>query len=137
LTLPSYLIDTNVLLRFLLNDDPIHSAGSKRLINRAKRGEVILDIPLITISETIYVLRKSYSIGKEIAVPEILRVLQARGIRTSGAAWIRDALEEFLGQNMSFGDICIAAEARALKKPVATFDRGFDKLEGVTRFEPK
>ena len=80
---------------------------------------------------------QSYDFAKEVSVPQILKVLQARGIRTSGAVWVHDALKEYLAHNISLGDICIAAEARACGKPVASFDRDFDGISGVVRYEPK
>ena len=38
--------------------------------------------------------------------------------------------------NVGFADAFLAAGAMAEKVPVASFDRDFDKLKGMTRFEP-
>jgi predicted nucleic acid-binding protein len=62
---PTYLVDTNILLRFLTNDHPAHGAGAKKLFDDAGAGKLDLRIPLIAITETIFTLQSYYKIDRQ------------------------------------------------------------------------
>jgi predicted nucleic-acid-binding protein len=136
-TVPCYLVDTNVLIRFLRNDHKEHSPASRRLFEKARAGKALLQIPFVTISETFHVLRTLYKIERVSAAREVIKILNAPGVSVSAPAWIHDAVNEYLVRNVSFGDACVAAEARLREMPVATFDQDFDAFENIVRFEPK
>lgn len=133
---PCYLVDTNIMLRFLRGDHPEHSERSRTLFWRARTGEILLEVPVTTITETFHTLRSLYKTDKELAVSEVLKILDSRGVRLSAPHWFRDAINAYRSQSISFGDACIAAEARASGIAAASFDRDFDEIEGVERYEP-
>ena len=134
---PCYLLDTNIILRFLRGDHATHSPRSKALFDKARNGNVILEIPFIAIIETLHTLLKFYKVEKQLACQEILKILNSRGIRFTGPHWIFEAFNEFLTRKISFGDVCIACEARSSGRVIASFDGDFDLLADVKRFEPK
>jgi predicted nucleic acid-binding protein len=133
----TYLVDTNVLLRYLMNDHPEHGESARKLIAKAGRGEVALHVPFIAVVETIFTLQRFYQVAREDIGREFLKVLTAPGIKVAGPEWVLEAVEEYRTRNVSFGDACLAAEARTQGLPIASFDRGLDKFSGVERFEPK
>jgi predicted nucleic acid-binding protein len=132
-----YLVDANVLLRYLMNDPPAHGSAAKKLIEDAASGKVSLLIPFIAVSETIFTLQRFYGISREAIGREFVKVLTAPGIKLTGPAWILAAVEEYGRGTASFGDACMAAEARTSNLPIASFDRDIDRLPGVRRIEPK
>ena len=134
---PCYLVDTNVLVRYLANDHEKHSPAARRLMESLKAGKLHLEIPLIAIVETIHTLRKHYRHEPEIIVTEMLKILNSPWIRLTAPAWIMDALDDFKARRASFGDACVAAEARVSGRTIASFDQGFDGMDGVRRYEPK
>jgi predicted nucleic acid-binding protein len=133
----SYLLDTNILLRFLVQDDQHKASAVKRLIEGARSGKVVLDVPFVAIAEAIHTLRSFYGVPQDQAAREISNFLNGLGIRLTAPSWVLDALEECQRRGISFGDACIAAEARAGALTVASFDTDFDRFPGVIRFEPK
>lgn len=133
----TYLLDTNILLRFLIQDDQQKAAAVKRLVERARSGKVVLDVPFVAISEAVHTLRSFYGVAQDQAAREISNFLNGFGIRLTAPAWVLDALEDCQRRSVSFGDACIAAEARVGALTVASFDSDFDRFPGVTRFEPK
>jgi len=135
--LPTYLVDANLILRFLLNDHPEHSSAVKRLVARARKREVSLEVPFVALTETVFTLKSFYKKDRQDIAREMTKILTTPGIKFRGPTWVFDAIEELGMRNVSFGDACLAAEARVDKLPVASFDRDFDGLDGVTRFEPK
>jgi predicted nucleic acid-binding protein len=132
-----YLVDTNVLLRFLRNDHPGMSHASRELFEAARNGRVKLDIPLIAIAECFHTLRSFYKIERVAAATEVIKIINSPGVRLSGPSWLRDAVEFYATNSVSFGDACIAAEARSEGKIIASFDRDFDSFPGISRYEPK
>jgi len=132
----TYLVDTNVLLRYLMNDHPEYGESARQLIAKAGGGEVSLLVPFIAVVETIFTLQRFYQVAREDIGREFLKVLTAPGIKVAGPEWVLEAVEEYRTRNVSFGDACLAAQARTQGLPIASFDRGLDKFSGVERFEP-
>jgi predicted nucleic acid-binding protein len=58
------------------------------------------------------------------------------GISCDRRDLILDALALFSRFDIDFGDACIAASALQQDVPVCSFDRDFDAIPGVRRFEP-
>lgn len=134
--IPTYLVDTNILLRFLMNDHPKFSSAAKKLIEDAGVGRLVLNIPFITIVETIYTLQSYYEIDRADIGRELLKILSAPGISLTCPGWILEAVDAYRSRNVSFGDACVAAEARSEGIAVASFDRGLGKFPDVKRYEP-
>jgi predicted nucleic acid-binding protein len=134
---PTLLVDANILLRYLMNDHPQYGRAAKKLIEEAGAGKIVLEIPFITVLETIFTLQSFYRVPKTDIGRELLKVLSAPGIKLTGPPWLLGAVEEYRARNISFGDACIAAEARLENLAVASFDKGLDAFPGIKRFEPK
>ena len=134
---PTYLVDANVIIRFFVQDDRVKAAAAKSLVEQARKGKVVLEVPFTAISETAHTLRSFYGIDRSEIAKELLKFLKGVGISTSAPSWMLDALNECETRKVSFGDACMAAEARATGKAIASFDRDFDSFAGVVRFEPK
>ena len=135
-SIPTYLLDTNILLRFLRNDHPAYSGASRKLFEKANAGKLQLLIPFIAIVEAFHVLRTQYKTDRTLAAREMIKINNAAGVSLSAPAWISDAIDEYSKSSISFGDACIAAEARATKVTIASFDTDFDNM-GVKRHEPR
>ena len=72
-----YYVDTNVFLRFLLNDIPAQYAIVEELFNKAKNEKVKLVVPQIIIFEIQFVLATLYHLSK----PEIIENIQSKTIQ--------------------------------------------------------
>ena len=53
-------IDTNVLVRFLVNDDRVQSAKVRQLFAIAERERAMFYVALLVLLETIWVLESAY-----------------------------------------------------------------------------
>lgn len=133
---PHYIADTNILLRFLMNDHAEHGKAAQGLVRAASDGNLILVVPYMALSETVFTLRSFYKCDKRATVRELQVLLNSRGIKTTAPGWIKQAFEMYLDHNITFGDACIAAEAEHTQLCVASFDSDFDLLPNVTRFNP-
>ena len=115
-------LDTNVILRYLLNDHPDQGPRARALIERAERGECKLKIASHIVCEAIYILE-----NQDYARDEIYDALKDFS-RISGIAFldedaIFEALVDYKDKNIDFADALLAALSRAKAETVWTFNR--------------
>jgi predicted nucleic acid-binding protein len=130
-----YLVDTNVLLRFLTGEPSGQAAASRKLFERAAGGEVILEISPVIVAEAFYTLNSFYGVARKITAQKLSLLLQQHGVRLHDANSVLSALELIQSANVGFADAYLAACADEEKISVASFDRDFDKLNAA-RYEP-
>jgi predicted nucleic-acid-binding protein len=133
-------IDTNVLVRYLVRDDPAQERAAFRFIeSTADRGEAIL-VNAVVLCELVWVLRSSYGHSKDDLAAVIEKILSAEQFEVEDvdAAWL--ALADFKGGRADFADCLIGRRNLRLGcETTATFDGrlkgmpGFDLLPHATR----
>ena len=74
------VIDTNLLVRYLTEDDPSKANDVRRLLLKAAQGEVRLLVPSVVIAELVWVLESFYRLERSRIVPLLNVVLS--GINT-------------------------------------------------------
>jgi predicted nucleic-acid-binding protein len=65
-------LDTNILLRYLTQDDPVHSPKATQLIERQLTSDSPGFISLVTLAEVVWTLTTNYALSKS----EIARILE-------------------------------------------------------------
>lgn len=131
-----FLLDANVLVRFLVQDDPKQSAAATALFEKAERREVLLHLDALVVAETVYVLIGRYGRSRTEVVNVLLALIQNAGIETMEEDVVTDALQRFAAINVDFSDAWLASRGAQLRRPVASFDRDLDKFKDIKRFEP-
>jgi predicted nucleic acid-binding protein len=132
---PRYLVDTNVLLRFLIGEPAPQAAAARKLFTRAAKGDVVLDVSPVIVAETFYTLTSFYGVDRKAAAGKLALLLRQHGVRVREEAQVLLALGLLQTANVGFADAYLAAGAEAEKVAVASFDKDFEKLK-VDRFEP-
>lgn len=116
-------IDTNILIRLLVDDDPsqrpvIEAFGKK--LNRDFKGFVTL----VTLLELDWALRSQYGYSRSQSVSALHRVLRIRGVEAEHHDAVVGALELVEARNADFADALIAMRALASGcDRVATLDK--------------
>jgi len=131
-----YLVDTNILLRFLSGTPPQQAAAVRQLFSRAQAGEVVLEITPIIVAEAFYTMLTFYGIERKEASEKLLNLLRQRGLKVREPDFVLNALRHLQSSNVALADAYLAAAAEAEKIPVASFDKDFDKFPGISRYEP-
>ena len=131
-----YLVDTNILLRFLTGEPVKQATAVKGLFDRAAAGEIILDVSPVVVAETIYTLLSFYEVERKDAVEKLLALLQHRGLKVRDSVEVYSALERLRVTNVGFADAYLAACGAGEKVAIVSFDRDFDKFKYVKRVEP-
>ena len=123
----TFLIDTNAILRFLLNDVASQYRLVKIEINEAKKGKFVLVVPEIIFFESYFTLTSYYQYSKE-------KVLEALGSLISSAYFeienrniLLKALKIYKSTNLSLVDSYLAARSEMSDVEVFTFDKKLDK----------
>jgi predicted nucleic-acid-binding protein len=126
-----YLIDTNVVLRYLLGDHPEFSPKAEAFMLDVSKGVKKVEILDIVIVECIYVMEKYYEIPKIEIVEKLSGILNFSGIVNPDRSEILEALLKYENSNVDIVD-CILAARSSPEKVVISFDRDMKKLKAVS-----
>jgi predicted nucleic-acid-binding protein len=117
-------LDTNVLVRFLVDDDKAQSARAARFVARAIATDEPLFVSDVVMCETVWVLVVAYQVPRGEIGETFGRLLMAAHLRYDDADRLSRALDAFLTGKGDFADYLIREEARGAGcDQVATFDR--------------
>ncbi len=133
---PAFL-DTNVLLRHLLGDDPVQSPGATSYLGRVERGELRVRTADAVVFETVFTLERRYRQPKAAIRDTVLPLLELSGVILPGKRYLRQVFDLYVALNLPFADAYHAVLAkRFCDGEVASFGRHFERIPGVTRIEP-
>lgn len=123
-------IDSNALLRLLLNDNPEHRVKALDVLRTASVGSVaVLDAVLV---EVIFQLEspRSYDIARDEYLPHLVSLLQVECFTITKTTW--DALELLAWHaKLDYTDCLLLAHAQANPThAVLTFDRELNRELG-------
>ena len=136
-TTPIPFLDTNVLLRHLLQDHQDHSPRATAYIGRIERGELRAHTSDVVVFELVFNLERRFRERRSQIRDSMLALLELPGIVLPDKQRIQLAFELYLGHNISFPDAYHAVLMEQLQiTEVISFDRDFDRVPGIARIEP-
>lgn len=122
-------LDTNILIRYLAQDDPAQSAKATDLIERQLTEDEPGFISIITMIETVWVLQRAYGLSRLTIAAAIERTLQIDVFVVDREQEVFTALCAFKAGLGSFADALIGAlSSRAGCSRTLTFDRKAARL---------
>ena len=122
-------IDTNVLLRWVLNDVPTQAVAAEALLTNGEQ-HLVPDEALI---ETVFVLDKVMGLSRATVVASVELVMGVAQLSLDRALW-RTALNDYLAHpKLSISDTFLTAIAHATRQlPLYTFDKKLaNQLDGA------
>jgi predicted nucleic-acid-binding protein len=124
-------LDTNVLVRYLVQDDRRQYEKARRLIQReAGNGEPVL-ISLLVLLEVEWVLRSRYGLSKADILAAFSALLDAADLAFEDETSVEYALYTWKDSAADFADCLIEARNRRLGcRATATFDGKALKVAG-------
>ncbi len=130
-------VDTNVLLRLLLQDHDQHHAAADRLFESAGFDEFELVVTPPTLSEVVFVLGGSIHKRSRTEIVEALRAVLDLPLDVFDRSVVATAIELFESRHPDWDDCLLAAYAlEHAGGSIASFDKGLDGIDGVARFDP-
>ena len=122
-------IDTNVLIRFLVQDDAAQFEKARKLIKREVTAGRSVFVNQLVIMETEWVLRSRYAVPKNQIIAALSGLLDANDVKFEDEPVIEEALFIWKDSAADFADCLIGAKNRRLGcRATATFDSKAAKL---------
>ena len=125
------LVDTNVVVRYLVQDHEKHSRAAGKLFDACDRGDLILVVLPVVLAECVFVLESFYGHPRADIASALARLISSPGVEISEVTVHLDALNRYKGTRVHFVDCLIAATAVAKHVSVSTFDQDFRKFGDV------
>ena len=125
-------LDTNVLVRYIMQDDPRQSALATRLLE-SLTADAPGFVSLISVVELSWVLSSAYELDRVQLVQAIEALLRTKEIVVDRAETVWKAVRLFQSAHADFADCLIERSAAAAGcERTMTFDRGAAKGCGMT-----
>lgn len=121
-------LDTNVLLRYLLDDIPDQSQEAKKTLEAIEQGDTTGFISILVVNELIWILENYYELKRNIYIPKLLKLFlidQIKIIEVKKKV-ITKILERMQKQKIDFTDLYLANIAPYAQ--IMSFDQDFKKL---------
>ena len=125
------LVDTNLIVRYLVQDHEKHAKAAGKLFDACDRGDVVIVVLPTVLAECVFVLESFYEHPRGDIASALGRLISSPGVEIGVAAIHLDALDRYRKTKVHFVDCLIAATAATENIPVASFDHDFRKFNDV------
>ncbi|MBN8555042.1 MAG: type II toxin-antitoxin system VapC family toxin [Deltaproteobacteria bacterium] len=105
-------LDTNILIRYLINDDPKQAAVAKKFIETKARTEKFF-INHIVLCELVWVLLGSYKLSKNQVLDTLEKILSTEEFEVENSQQAWEALSDYRESGADFSDCLIGRINRA------------------------
>ncbi len=122
-----YLLDANVIIRFLVGDDEAFLQKSTQIfydIENASLEVVILESVLM---ECFFVLTKFYKLPKNEVITDLKTILSLNGVVNSDKTILFETLSILETRNIDFVDALICAKSKLQGYGKLSFDKDLKK----------
>jgi predicted nucleic-acid-binding protein len=125
-------LDTNVVVRYIMQDDPKQSPKATSLIESLTADEPGF-ISLVSIVELVWVLGFSYKLAREQIAQALGALIRTKEIVIDRAELVGKAVRVFSNTSADFADCLIERTAQSAGCSLTmTFDVGAAKAAGMT-----
>lgn len=126
-------LDTNVLVRLLIEDDAAQTRRARKVVDTAITGQEAVLVSLPVLLEAEWVLRSRYELSPEAILRLFRAALEARELTFEDEAAVEEALFNWQDSQSGFSDCLIVAHNRQLGcRSTATFDVHAARLPGAS-----
>jgi len=120
------LIDTNIIIRFLVGDHEEHLRISTEIFTQIENGEIEVEILDTVIMEALFVLVKFYKLPKSEVIADLKRLIALRGV-VGDKLLLMESLNIVNDKNIDFVDALICAKSRLQGYGKISFDKDVNK----------
>ena len=127
-------LDTNVLLRYLAQDDPVQSPRATEIISRRLTEEEPGFVSLVTILEVVWVLKSLYKRSRQEIANDVEMVLAADTLEVQNEQEVYHAVVALRNGTGTLEDALIGSLGvwRGCSKTLTFEERAAQKLHGFT-----
>ena len=126
-------LDTNVLVRYITQDDPVNSPRAAHFIERRLSTENPGYVSVIALVETVWVLGTSYGFSDEQIAPVIGQMLAIETLVVENAEEVSIAAMAVKRKAGDFTDILLGAKCERVGcAHTVTFDKRASRMRGFS-----
>jgi predicted nucleic acid-binding protein len=134
-------VDTDVIIRLLTGDDFAKQERAAKLFEAVEQGTVTVAAPDTVIADAVFVLSspRLYNLPRQDIAAMLIPLARLPHFRVKNRRSVLAALAlyGYSPKKLDFGDAFIVASMQqGGSQTLYSFDRGFDKVSGVSRLEP-
>ncbi len=123
-----HVLDTNVVLRFLLADHEQQFERAAKLMSEVQAGKRKAYLAESVLAECIFILTKFYKVPRDEAAAQLGELLDHKGFTGAHLPILKEALAIFAAEKIDFVDAIVLAIARHNGWHLETFDKALAKL---------
>ena len=132
MTMSRNLLDANIIIRFLVGDDPKKATRVEKLLANQNNKNILLDT---VVAEIIWVLGSYYQFDKSSILESVRALIHYRSV-SCNRGLLETALAIWEKHNISFIDAYLVSHAQMKKLEIYSYDVKLDRIQSVTRLEP-
>lgn len=125
------LVDTNLIVRYLVQDHEKHARVAGRLFEACDLGDLVIVVLPAVLAECVFVLESFYERSRRDIASALNTLISSPGVEMSEAEIHLEALNRYQRTKVHFVDCLIAATAVTESTPVAMFDEDLRKFTDV------
>jgi predicted nucleic-acid-binding protein len=128
----AHLVDTDVVLRYLIGDSPAQAAKSAALMERLEAGSEQAELLESVVAEAVWTLESFYQVSRPEIAERLAAIVNFRGVLASKKGVLINALARFGSTSADFVDCLLAAHAQRRQRTVYSFDAKDFRRLGVS-----
>jgi len=122
-----YLLDTNIIIRFLVGDHQEHLAKSIEIFKDIESAKLQVEILDGVLMEAFFVLTKFYKLPKSEVINDLKTILALNGVINSNKPILYETLNIIEIKNIDFVDALICSKTKLQGFGKLSFDNDLKK----------
>jgi len=122
-----YLLDTNIIIRFLVGDHKEHLAKSIAIFKDIETAKLQVEILDGVLMEAFFVLTKFYKLPRNSVITDLKTILTLNGVVNGNKTILYEALNIIENKNIDFVDALICAKSKLQGFGKLSFDADVEK----------
>jgi len=122
-----YLLDTNIIIRFLVGDNKEHLEKSTEYFEQIEQGSMEVEILSDVLMEAFFVLTKFYKLPKAEVISDLKTILSFEGVVNKDKVLLFEALSIIENKNVDFVDALICAKCKFQNYEKLSFDKDLNR----------
>jgi predicted nucleic-acid-binding protein len=123
-------LDTNVLVRYLTQDEAAQSRKANAVVDRALEGGERIHLDTVVLCELVWVLRSAYGYDRATIGGTLAKLIEAGQVSVDDRDLLREATRRYLEGAGDFADDVLALRNRSAGcDTTLTFDRAHRKSD--------